>query len=151
MLSFSIHSFVLYMSCLFTKGSLWILTSAAMFVYIHTKWRWSGGLSKPPNGQKEKFHGFDWFWGRGEKKLLLEQENLDSMFMSISTWSPASILNLRTWILKMRAQQAKNFEILNTCISKWENGGRMNWPPLSNVPPEIKNILISPKPPKFQP
>ena len=49
----------------------------------------------------------------------------------------------------MRAQQAKNFEILNTCISKWETGGRMNWPPLSNIPSEIKNILISPKPPKI--
>ena len=66
---------------------------------------------------------------RGEKKLLFEEENLDSVFKSISTWSPASILNLKLWILKMRAPQAKCFEFLKSCISKCENGGRMNWPP----------------------
>ena len=32
---------------------------------------------------------------RVEKKLLLEQENLDSVLKSISTWNPASILNLK--------------------------------------------------------
>ena len=32
---------------------------------------------------------------RGEKKLLLEQENLDSVLKSIFTSSPAPILNLK--------------------------------------------------------
>ena len=44
---------------------------------------------------------------RGEKKLLLEQENLDWLLLkSIYTWSPASALNLKMWILKMRVLQA---------------------------------------------
>ena len=54
----------------------------------------------------------------GEKKLLFQQENLDSMLKSIFTWSPASILHLKMWILKMRALQAKSFEFLKFCISK---------------------------------
>ena len=63
---------------------------------------------------------------RGEKKVVLEQENLDSLLKSIPTWNPACILNLKMWILKTRA--ANFFEILKSCISKWENGRRMYWP-----------------------
>ena len=56
---------------------------------------------------------------RGENKLLLEQENSDSMLKSISNWSPASILNLKMWILKMRALQVWIFEILHFKTGKW--------------------------------
>ena len=31
---------------------------------------------------------------KGEKELLLERENLDSMLKSISTWSPAENVNI---------------------------------------------------------
>ena len=84
---------------------------------------------------------------KGEMKLPLEQENLDSVLKTISSWSPACILNLKMLILKMSTQQAKSFGILKSCISKWENGCRMNWHPpkkyipLLGPPPEIKNIL----------
>ena len=97
---------------------------------------------------------------RGEKKPLLEKENLDSVLKSISTSSLACILNLNMWILKIKAPQVKIFEPLKSCISKWENRRRMNWPPLKKYPspsqdnffppPEIKNILTSPKNPKLQ-
>ena len=45
---------------------------------------------------KNSFMGFVGFEGPliGEKKLVLGQENLDSVLNSISTWSPVSILNL---------------------------------------------------------
>ena len=67
---------------------------------------------------------------RDEKKLLLELDNLDAVLKSIFTWSHASVLNLKMWILKMRAPQAKKtFGFLKSCISKWKNGERMNWPP----------------------
>ena len=66
------------------------------------------------------------------------------------------------WILKMRAPQAKIFKFLKSFISKRENGWRMNWPSpkkysptlligqIYPLPPEIKNILTSPKNSKFQ-
>ena len=82
--------------------------------------------------------GFGWFWCplRGERKLLLEQENLDSVLKSISTWSPASILNLKMWILKMRAPQEKNFWIVEILHFKMGKRRRMNWPfPKKYTPP----------------
>ena len=66
------------------------------------------------------------------------------------------------WIMKIRTSQAKIFKFLKSCISKWENRWRMNWPspkkysPFSshrtNIPPpaEIKNIFASSKNLKFQ-
>ena len=59
---------------------------------------------------------------RDEKKLLIAQENLDSVLRSISSWSPSSVLNLEMWILKMRAPHAQIFwilEILHFKIRKW--------------------------------
>ena len=56
---------------------------------------------------------------RGEKKLLLEKENLYSVLKSISTWSPASVLNLKMWILKMRGATGKTF--LNFCNPVFQN------------------------------
>ena len=70
-----------------------------------------------------------------EMKLPLEQENLDSALKSISTWSPACILNLKMWISKMSTQQAKIFGFLKSCFSKWENGRRMNWHPPKKYTP----------------
>ena len=87
-----------------------------------------------------------WFVGfecpfRGEKKLLLEQENLDTVLNSISTWTPACILNLKVWILKMRASQVNIFKILKSCISKWEN--RLEWAdfPQRNITPSHRATL----------
>ena len=87
---------------------------------------------------------------KGEKKLLLEKENLDPVLKSKFTWSPTSFLNLKMWILKMRALQGKKFWIFEILSFKIKNGWRMNWPPLRNIPPshraappEIKNILTS--------
>ena len=80
---------------------------------------------------------------RGQKKLLLQQEILDLVLKSISTWSPTCILNLNIemWILKIRVPQTKIFEFLKSCISKWENVSRMNWSPLKKY---IKYILSLP-------
>ena len=115
------------------------------------------------DNKENSFMGFDDFEEpvRGEKKLLLKQEKLDSVLKSIYiyTWSPASMLNLKMWILKMRMQQANIFEFLKSCISIWENGWRMNWPPPRNITPchrnpppplKFKIILTFTKNPKFQ-
>ena len=141
---------------------------AAMFVYIHTKCSsftnrmlWRALLTHQMDKKESTFMGLFGFECplRGEKKLLFEQGDLDSVLKSISTWIPAWILNLKMWILKMRAQ-AKLFEFLKSCISKCENRRRMNWVPpkkynplplIEQLPgPEIKNILTSPQNPKFQ-
>ena len=80
---------------------------------------------------------------RGQKKLLLQQEILDLVLKSISTWSSTCILNLNIemWILKIRVPQTKIFEFLKSCISEWENVSRMNWSPLKKY---IKYILSLP-------
>ena len=88
---------------------------------------------------------------RGEKKLLLKKENLDSVLKSVSTWSPASVVNLKMWILEIKVPQAKFFEIFKSSISKWVNG--LNEPDSPNeiYPPpplETKNILTHPHPPQ---
>ena len=75
---------------------------------------------------------------RDEMKLLLEEENLDSVLKSISTRSPACILNLKMLLLKLSVPKAKFFEFLESSISKWKSKH------------EIKNILTSPKNPIFQ-
>ena len=90
---------------------------------------------RPANEWRRKqFHGFGWFWvpTRSEKKLLLEKENLDSVLKSVSTWSPASVLNLKMWILEIYSPPPP--------------------PPtlIGQLPPEIKNILASSENPKFQ-
>ena len=88
---------------------------------------------------------------KDEKKLLLEQENLDSVLKSTSTWSPEWILNLKMCILKMKVQQAKFSEFLKSYISKWENRLRMNWAspkryiPLKGQPPESRMFWLPPK------
>ena len=65
---------------------------------------------------------------RGEKKLVLEQENLNSVLKSVHTERPlGSILNLKIRILKTRQPKAKILEFLNFCISKWENGSDGEW------------------------
>ena len=89
---------------------------------------------------------------QGQKKLLLKQENLDSMLKSLTTSSPACILNLKMWILKMRVPQDKISEIFKSWISKWENGHRTNWPSpkkytitlLREQPPLKSNIFWTP-------
>ena len=78
---------------------------------------------------------------RGEKNLLLEHKHLDSVLKSISTWNPASILNLEMCIMKMMVPQAKLFEFLKSCISKWENRWRMSWPSPKKCPPLIGESL----------
>ena len=58
---------------------------------------------------------------KGEKKLLLGQENLDSVSKSIPIWCPATVLNLKMQILTMRALQAKKiyiFEIFHLKLRK---------------------------------
>ena len=94
---------------------------------------------------------------RSEKKLLHEQKNLDLALNSISTWSPASILNLKMWILKIRALQTNNFEFLKswafqneTMDRKWTDLTLRNKTPTLLFLPEIKNILTSTQSPKFQ-
>ena len=66
------------------------------------------------------------------------------MLKSVSPWSPACILNLKIWILKMRAPQVKIFEFLKSYISKWENGRRMNWPPPKKYTPPHMIETLSP-------
>ena len=87
---------------------------------------------------------------RGERKLLLEQENSDSMLKSISNWSPASILNLKMWILKMRALQVWNFEILHFKTGKWTEK-KLASPKEYTLPPlHLKpNFGLNLGPPKF--
>ena len=74
------------------------------------------------------------------------------------------------WILKMGVLQAKSFEFLKSCISKWENGQRTNWPPPKKYthpphratpipttlkskiflhPPKTQNSKIPTSPPNF--
>ena len=83
--------------------------------------------------------GFE-FPMRGEKKLLLKKENLDSVWKSVSTWSLASVVNLKMWILEIKVPQAKFFEIFKSSISKRVNGQRMNWPHPTKYthPPPLK-------------
>ena len=104
--------------CLFTKRSVLILTSSC-HVRLHShKMLWFYCLDSlvgplnPPNGWKRKHFlmclvGFECpLWSK--KKLLLEKENLDSVL--------SFVLNLKMWILKMRALQAKKiciFEIFD--------------------------------------
>ena len=73
---------------------------------------------------------------RGAKKLLLKQENLDSVLKSIFTWSPACILNFKMCMLKKGHHIQNIFEFLKSCISKRENG--------------CMDIFTSPKKQKFQ-
>ena len=71
-----------------------------MFSYIHIKWLWLYWLDglkdplNPPMDKKESsFMGLVGFERplRGEKKLIYEKENLDSVLKSISTWKPACL------------------------------------------------------------
>ena len=126
--------------CLFTKRSLLILTSSC-HVCLHS-------------------HDMLWFYwldGLGGPLKPPKKENLDSVLKSVSTWSPASVVNLKMWILEIKVPQAKFFEIFKSSISKWVNG--LNEPDSPNeiYPPplETKNILTHPhapqkKTPKFQ-
>ena len=84
---------------------------------------------------------------RGEKKLLLKKENLDSVLKSVSTWSPASVVNLKMWILEIKVPQAKFFEIFKSSISKWVNG--LNEPDSPNeiYPPPWNQKYFDPPPP----
>ena len=60
---------------------------------------------------------------RGEKKPAFWKKKLDSVLKLRSTWSPASALNLKMWILKMRGPQAKKFEFLKTQRGGGGGGG----------------------------
>ena len=95
------------------------------------------------------------------KKLLLEKD-LDSVFKSMSPWSPAFAVNPKMWILKMRAPQAKLFEFLKSCISKcefryekvdekWTNLslGNIFPPPRRTTPPTPPKYFDLPKKPKI--
>ena len=85
---------------------------------------------------------------RGEKKLLLKKENLDSVLKSVSTWSPASVVNLKMSILEIKVPQAKFFEIFKSSISKWVNG--LNEPDSPNEiypPPPWNQKYFDPPPP----
>ena len=88
---------------------------------------------------------FGWFWVsiEGWKETAPWTRELDSVLKSISIWSPAYNLNLKMWILKMRAPQAKNFEI----FWNWENGHRMNWPPPKKYNPSLLKSKIFWPPP----
>ena len=117
------------LGCLLT-GWLLVLTSSCHVCLNSHEMLWLDW--RPANEWRRKqFHGFGWFWvpTRSEKKLLLEKENLDSVLKSVSTWSPASVLNLKMWILEIYSS-----------------------PPtlIGQLPPEIKNILTSSENPKFQ-
>ena len=85
------------------------------------------------------------------------------MFKLISTWSPASVLNMKMWILKMTVPQAKLFWIFEILHFETKNWQKLNWPPPYKIysphptPPIIgqpthksKNILTSFKNTKFQ-
>ena len=128
--------------CLFTNGffQFWLIAACLSILTqndLAILTGWFRGPSKRTNWiKKSSFTGLVTFECplRGEKKPLLEKENLDSVLKSISTSSLACILNLNMWILKIKAPQVKIFEPLKSCISKWENRRRMNWPPPKKYP-----------------
>ena len=95
-------------------------------------------------------------WGVN-RNYSSKKKNLDLVLNSKSTWSPASILNLKMWILKIRALQTNNFEFLKSCAfqnekmdRKWTDLTLRNKTPPPLFLPEIKNILNSTQNPKFQ-
>ena len=136
-LFFSKLSFVLYTGCLLTKESLSILTSSC-HVSLHSHkllWiYWLDGLYGPLNQPNGQLIGFTCPL-RGGKKLLLEQKKIRFSFKVNFHLKRCIILNLKMWILKMRAPQAFFFYFLKSSISKWENGWKMNCPPVRNIPP----------------
>ena len=84
---------------------------AAMLVYIHTKcYGWFGRPSSPTKClKKSSFMCLVDFECplRDEKKLLFEQENIESERLL------EDFLNLKIWILKMRVPQGKLFNFWN--------------------------------------
>ena len=131
-LFFSKLSFVLYTGCLLTKESLSILTSSC-HVSLHSHkllWiYWLDGLYGPLNQPNGQLIGFTCPL-RGGKKLLLEQKKIRFSFKVNFHLKRCIILNLKMWILKMRAPQAifLFFEIFHFKMGKW-----------------MKNELTSPK------
>ena len=82
---------------------------------------------------------------RGEKKLLLEKENLGSLLKSKSTWSPASVLNLKMWI--------RFLNFWNLTFQNEKMDGKWTDSPLRNTTPlKSKNFDLPQKykKPKFQ-
>ena len=142
------------LGCLFIKGSLLILTSSC-HVCLHphkTLWLyWLGGLEGSKWIKNEEFYGFG--------LLLLEKENLDSVLKSISTWNPASALNLKMWILKMKAAPAKLLNFWNLAFQKDKMDGEWTDLTLRNrtclighppAPCPLNQKWIAPQNPKFQ-
>ena len=154
---------------------------ASMFDYIHSKYStfltgWFERTSKPTKWIKKKlFHGFGWFWGPtdGWKETSPWTRKPRKFRFSVIVniyLKPCIHLkseNVKMWILKMKALQAKIFKFLKSCISKWKNGGEWTDLPLRNIPHPHKttpspppkknkqtnkqtNILNSPKNSKFQ-
>ena len=140
------------LGCLFIKGSLLILTSSC-HVCLHphkTLWLyWLGGLEGSKWIKDEEFYGFG--------LLLLEKKNLDSVLKSISTWNPASALNLKMWILKMKAAPAKLLNFWNLAFQKDKMDGEWTDLTLRNrtcfighPPRPLNQKWIAPQNPKFQ-
>ena len=89
----------------------------------------------------------------GEKKVVLEQEYLDSLLKSVPTWNPACILNLKMWILKMRA--ANFLKFWNLAFQNGKKDVECNNLPQRNItslkgqPPPLESKVFWP-PPKTQ-
>ena len=126
----------------FTQNALALLTGWFGWSSKSTKWR-----------KKSSFMGLIHFECplRGEKQLLLEQEHLDSVLTSISTWSSASILNLIMWILKMNVPKTKTFVSLKSF--SFQNGKmdrKLIKFPLRKIPPWNQKFFDLPQNPKIQ-
>ena len=135
---------------------LWLLTG------------WFGEPSKPTKWIKQKavswgwwFHGWFWVPTEGWTETSPWKRKFRFSVKTISTWSLASVLNPKMWILNMRVPQAKiflnfwNLSFQNEKMDgKWTGLPPRNNPPLIGKTPlpqyEIKNILTSLKNSKFQ-
>ena len=151
---FTKRSFVfdLQLPCLFTftRNALVLLTG------------WFGGPSKPTKWIKKKpVSWFGWFWTPAErwKETAPWKRKFKFSVKSISASSPASVLNLKMGILKVRVRQPKFFFIfLNLVYQNEKIEGEWTDLPQRNIPPPHRMIWnqkyfdSAPKPkiPKFQ-
>ena len=112
--------------------------------------------SKPTKWiNRNQFHEFGCFWvpTEGWKETAPWKKIRFTVKVNIFL-KPCICLKSEYW--RWGCQWQNFFELLESCISKWENGQRMNWSskcnphPFLGHPQEIKNIVTYPQYPKFQ-
>ena len=116
---------------------LFWLTAVCLFTFTQIALDLLAGLFVRPSKPSKWI--VDWFWvpTEGWKENAPWTKKFRFSFKVNFHLKPCIILNLKMWILKMRAPQAFFFYFLKSSISKWENGWKMNWPPIRNIPPPL--------------